>query len=84
MAAESPSPEGAEPVDGESAALAPDDGGQDDGQDDLKRKFREALARKRGQQADAVDGAANSDRSKIHGAHGPAASQRSFRRKSGG
>ncbi|MFJ6835431.1 DUF5302 domain-containing protein [Streptomyces sp. NPDC091209] len=78
MATESPSPE--EPVDGESPALSPDD----EGQDDLKRKFREALARKRGTQADANDLAARTNTSKIHGAHGPAASQRSFRRKSGG
>ncbi|KPI31765.1 DUF5302 domain-containing protein [Streptomyces sp. NPDC048253] len=80
MAAESALPEGSEPVDGESRALSPDG----DGQDDLKRKFREALERKRGKQADAADLAANTDTSKIHGAHGPAASQRSFRRKSGG
>ncbi|MFF1443129.1 DUF5302 domain-containing protein [Streptomyces sp. NPDC058295] len=80
MAAESPLPEGSEPVDGESIALSPDD----DGQDDLKRKFREALDRKRGKQADAADVAASTDTSKVHGAHGPAASQRSFRRKSGG
>ncbi|MBW8761100.1 MAG: DUF5302 domain-containing protein, partial [Streptomyces sp.] len=47
-------------------------------------KFREALARKRGAQADAADVAANPDASKVRAAHGPAASQRSFRRKSGG
>ncbi|MEU3793834.1 DUF5302 domain-containing protein [Streptomyces fructofermentans] len=80
MTAESPSPEGTEPVDDEAPAVAP----ENDGQDDLKRKFREALARKRGMQADAADLGANSNKSKIHGAHGPAASQRSFRRKSGG
>ncbi|MET9505500.1 DUF5302 domain-containing protein [Streptomyces sp. NPDC006622] len=80
MTAESPSPEGAEPVDGENPALTPDA----DGQYDLKRKFREALERKRGKQADAADSTASTDPSKIHGAHGPAASQRSFRRKSGG
>ncbi|KRD20064.1 MULTISPECIES: DUF5302 domain-containing protein [unclassified Streptomyces] len=79
MAGESSPPENAEPVDGEKGAPAPDA----DGQDDLKRKFREALARKRGMQADAADVAANSDTSKVHGTHGPAASQRSFRRKSG-
>ncbi|MGW3664750.1 DUF5302 domain-containing protein [Streptomyces sp. NPDC005141] len=78
MATESASPE--EPVDGESGSLAPDD----DGQDELKRKFREALARKRGLQADATDLTASTKKSKVHGAHGPAASQRSFRRKSGG
>ncbi len=51
-------------------------------EDDLKRKFREALERKRGPQRDAAAGGAGAT-SKIHGAHGPAATQRSFRRKSG-
>jgi hypothetical protein len=80
MAAESPSPEGSESADVESPVLSPDD----DGPEDLKRKFREALARKRGMQAAAADIAANTGASKIRGAHGPAANQRSFRRKSGG
>lgn len=80
MATESASGESPEPVDTESSALAPDA----DGQYDLKRKFREALARKRGMQAEAAGRAANSDASKIRGAHASAASQRSFRRKSGG
>ncbi|MGY0065296.1 DUF5302 domain-containing protein [Streptomyces sp. QTS137] len=80
MTAESPSQEGSETADIESRALVPDD----DGQYDLKGKFREALARKRGKQAQAAALAANTDASKVRGAHGPAASQRSFRRKSGG
>ncbi|MCK8438521.1 DUF5302 domain-containing protein [Streptomyces sp. D2-8] len=80
MAAESPSQEGSESADAESPALSPDE----DGNYDLKRKFREALARKRGMQADAADLAANTDTSKVRGTHGPAAHQRSFRRKSGG
>ncbi|MFF8394898.1 DUF5302 domain-containing protein [Streptomyces sp. NPDC016172] len=90
MTAESPSQEGsesadvespaAESADAENPALSPDDNGQYD----LKRKFREALARKRGMQADAADLAANTGTSKVRGAHGPAANQRSFRRKSGG
>jgi hypothetical protein len=50
--------------------------------DEVKRKFREALERKRGRQAGAnADGA--QDTGKVHGSHGPAASRRSFRRKSG-
>lgn len=49
--------------------------------DDLKRKFREALDRKRGAHASA-EGA--HDTGKVHGSHGPAVSRRSFRRKSGG
>ncbi|MFD4509015.1 DUF5302 domain-containing protein [Streptomyces sp. NPDC058457] len=80
MTADSASKEDSEPLDPETSALAPDS----DGNYDLKRKFREALARKRGVQADAADLAANADASKVRGAHGPAASQRSFRRKSGG
>ncbi|MEF9908495.1 DUF5302 domain-containing protein [Streptomyces sp. P9-A2] len=80
MTAEFPSQEGPETADTESRALVPDD----DGQYDLKSKFREALARKRDKQAQAAALAANTDASKVRGAHGPAASQRSFRRKSGG
>jgi hypothetical protein len=49
--------------------------------DDTKRKFREALERKRGNHASA-EGVDNTG--KVHGSHGPAASRRSFRRKSGG
>jgi hypothetical protein len=53
-------------------------------EDDVRRKFREALERKRNQSTDkgAADEAA--DPSKIHGTHGPAHTRRSFRRKSGG
>jgi len=50
--------------------------------DDMKAKFRAALDRKRGEHAANADGA--QDTGKVHGAHGPAASRRSFRRKSGG
>ena len=49
--------------------------------DDMKRKFREALERKRGNHASA-EGVDHTG--KVHGSHGPAASRRSFRRKSGG
>ncbi|KOG27862.1 DUF5302 domain-containing protein [Streptomyces resistomycificus] len=77
MTGESSSHEGPEPVEPESSPLTP----EEEGDDDLKRKFREALERKRSEQ---VQGAAHADASKIRGTHGPAASQRSFRRKSGG
>ncbi|MFF7450249.1 MULTISPECIES: DUF5302 family protein [unclassified Streptomyces] len=80
MTAEPASPEGSEPATAETSSLAPDENGTYD----LKRKFREALDRKRGVQADAADVAANPDASKVRAAHGPASSQRSFRRKSGG
>lgn len=51
-------------------------------EDEVKRKFREALERKQG----AHKGAAGNGtgQSKIHGAHGRAGGQREFRRKSGG
>lgn len=83
MAAEPQPHDGPEPTDPENL-----DGTQDqhteDAEDDVKRKFREALERKRGGQHDGAAGGNGTGRSKIHGAHGPAASQRSFRRKSGG
>ncbi|MEV8550076.1 DUF5302 domain-containing protein [Streptomyces glaucescens] len=80
MTEERATTEGAEPAEPETSSLAP----EGDGNDDLKRKFREALARKRGAQAEGADVAAGPDASKVRAAHGPAASQRSFRRKSGG
>lgn len=52
--------------------------------DELKRKFREALERKKTAQGEANAGGKGKNSSKIHGAHGPAAAKRSFRRKSGG
>jgi hypothetical protein len=53
-------------------------------EDEMKRKFREALERKKRAHSDAAAGGQGKDPSKIHGAKGPAASRRSFRRKSGG
>ncbi len=50
--------------------------------DEVKRKFREALDRKREIHAEG-SGKGGQDSSKIHGAHGPARSNRQFRRKSG-
>jgi hypothetical protein len=73
---DTPSDAAAEP----EAAAKPSAGGD---LDDMKRKFREALDRKRGAQTAAnADGA--HDTGKVHGAHGPASTRRSFRRKSGG
>ncbi|RCG27245.1 hypothetical protein DQ384_26370 [Sphaerisporangium album] len=51
--------------------------------DELKRKFREALERKRQTQAESNAAGRGKNASKIAGAHGPAAGKRSFRRKSG-
>lgn len=49
-----------------------------------KRKFREALERKRAKQTDANAARGGKDAGKVHGAHGPAQNRRSFRRKTGG
>jgi len=57
----------------EKAAAPPD-------LDETKRKFREALDRKQRAHATA-EGADHTG--KVHGSHGPAATRRSFRRKSG-
>ncbi|GAA2874297.1 DUF5302 domain-containing protein [Streptosporangium fragile] len=51
--------------------------------DELKRKFREALERKKQAQTDAGAGGRGKGSSKIHGSHGPVGGKRSFRRKSG-
>jgi hypothetical protein len=53
-------------------------------EDDVKRKFREALERKRNGGVAGAAGGVGRDGSKIHGAHGRAGGQREFRRKSGG
>ncbi|MGH3277585.1 MAG: DUF5302 domain-containing protein [Trebonia sp.] len=50
--------------------------------DETKRKFREALERKHQAHSEGQGKGGRND-GKISGAHGPAASRRSFRRKSG-
>ena len=72
IAQESAAPQAADAA-AEEASAKPD-------LDETKRKFREALERKRGNHASAK-GADNTG--KVHGSHGPATSRRSFRRKSG-
>ena len=74
---------GAEAAPTDDAPAGPG-GKSEDAQSDLeelKRKFREALERKRGAHASA-EGA--HETGKVHDSHGPAVSRRSFRRKSGG
>jgi len=66
----------------ESAGAQHGDGEAKPDLDEVKRKFREALERKRQVHAEG-QGKGGQDTGKIHGAHGPAASRRSFRRKSG-
>lgn len=49
--------------------------------EETKAKFREALAKKHAHGGKDVSG--DPERSKVHGAHGPAKAQQMFRRKSG-
>jgi Family of unknown function (DUF5302) len=51
--------------------------------DEVQAGFREALERKRAQEAATAGGSRGKTGGKIHGAHGPAAGRRSFRRQSG-
>jgi hypothetical protein len=67
-----------------SSAPPPQDPEDPENEPDVKDKFREALERKRGHQAERNAEGEGRDSSKIHGAHGPATSRREFRRKSGG
>jgi hypothetical protein len=63
------------------AAASEADGPPETAEEAQKRKFREALERKSGGKGGSADGHGES---KVHGAQGPAKSQRTFRRKSGG
>jgi len=76
-AAEGSAPDNAAPQAAEAAA---EEAPAQPDIDETKRKFREALERKRGNHASA-QGADHTG--KVHGSHGPATSRRSFRRKSG-
>lgn len=66
----------------DTAAAAAGPNGDGEAEDDVKRKFREALERKRGLQADS-GGDTSRGASKVRGTHAAAAHQRQFRRKSG-
>lgn len=62
----------------------PEREGSAEEEEDMKRRFREALERKRAEQAGANAARGGKDAGKVQGAHGPAGSRRSFRRKTGG
>jgi uncharacterized protein DUF5302 len=77
-----------DPASSASVASAPGEaegpGGEASPQDEARRKFREALDRKRARELGAAGGRGGKDPGKIHGSHGPAHGRRTFRRKSGG
>lgn len=62
--------------------MADASGEPEDGEDEVKRRFREALERKRGA-AGKNTGAGGRSGSKVRGTHDRADHQRQFRRKSG-
>ena len=66
----------------EDTAAAAGESAKPDDLDETKRKFREALERKHQAHNDG-QGKGGREGGKISGAHGPAASRRNFRRKSG-
>jgi Family of unknown function (DUF5302) len=67
-----------------AAPAGPDQPGSDAGTDnEVKDKFRQALERKRGHQADRDAAADHLSGSKIGGEHASAKTKRTFRRKSG-
>jgi hypothetical protein len=85
IAAEMPDAEDAEPEEQGTEEqgtgnAAPDEQSADD---EVKRRFREALERKQGKNAAVNGSVSGKDPSSVHSAHGPAGSRRSFRRKSG-
>jgi hypothetical protein len=53
-------------------------------EEENKRKFREALERKRAAHVDGNGARGGKDGAKVHGPRGLARSRRSFRRKTGG
>ena len=63
---------------------AADEAAPEPADDEMKRKFRAALDRKRSQLAEHNSKQAGKGGGKVQGTHGPAQSRRSFRRKSGG
>ena len=82
MAETAAGPEGPEDEASPGDGVASPDGMSSE--DEIKRKFRAALDRKRARETDAGGGRQGKDAGKIHGVHGPARTRRSFRRKSGG
>jgi len=55
-----------------------------DPEDEARLKFREALERKRAQEAGTAGGSAGAGTGKVRETHGPASGRRSFRRRGGG
>jgi hypothetical protein len=76
-------PTTAETGTGPEAEPAPAGASPADDLDETKRKFREALDRKKQAHANDTAAAGNRTAGKAHGAGGPATSRRQFRRKSG-
>ncbi|MFC6883191.1 MULTISPECIES: DUF5302 domain-containing protein [Actinomadura] len=63
--------------------MADSSGERESDQDEVKRRFREALERKRGASEEKSSGGGARNGSKVRGTHDRADHQRQFRRKSG-
>jgi hypothetical protein len=80
-----PEPEPIENAEGSPEPEGPaDPDGSAGSEDDAKRKFREALERKRTLESTTAAGGGGRAGGKVQGPHGPASSRRSFRRRGGG
>lgn len=77
----STSPEPERPDDSEDPT-GPDD--PEDPKEEAKRKFREALERKRAREAGTAPGLGGKPADNVQGGHGPARTRRAFRRRGGG
>ncbi len=69
---------------GQEVRMAAAASGSERSADEVKRKFREALERKRDKEAGTNAERAGKEAGKVHGVRGPARSRRSFRRRGGG
>ena len=67
-----------------AAGMADAQKSDDSNVEDVKRKFREALERKQGKKSGGTGADEAEEHRKVTDAHGPAHTQRQFRRKSGG
>ncbi|MBO3751632.1 DUF5302 domain-containing protein [Streptosporangiaceae bacterium NEAU-GS5] len=74
----------AEQSTGETADETADEAAEEVSDDEMKRRFREALDRKRQEQHENNAAGKGRNGSKIHGTHGQAGGKRQFRRKAGG
>jgi hypothetical protein len=82
MTSTNPEPERPDDPEDPKEPARPDDA--EDPKEEAKRKFREALERKRAREAGTAPGLGGKPPGNVQGGHGPARSRRAFRRRGGG